>query len=371
MLTRKLTQLPRRSFKTVSSLIPNLKIHPAVQQAIFEEKPVVALESTIITHGLPKPDNFDCARSLERIIRSEGATPATIAIIRGTPCVGLDDEELEYLAMTDDSIKASKRDLTFAVGLGQTAGTTVSGTMALAHAAGIELFATGGIGGVHQGAITGPNASLDVSADLTELSRIPLMVVCAGVKSILDIPRTLEFLETQAVPVATMSTSHDDENSVDFPGFYFKSSGVKSPKLAYGPSNAADYWIAQRDRLQLESGFLLAVPPDTLSEEQQNIIQEATKTALREAKEFNISGKDTTPFLLKRIHEMSDGLSLQANVRLVEKNASVAAQIAVNLGMKRKRMRDEEARKVDRPAPHSQIFTNPSLRNINLASRLD
>ena len=338
MLSR--LNLPIRSFKNVSTLIPNLQIHPAVQQAIHEDKPVVALESTIITHGLPKPDNYECARSLERIIRSEGAVPATIAVIRGTPYVGLDNEQLEYLADTEDSVKASKRDLTFCVGMGQTAGTTVSGTMVLAHAAGIELFATGGIGGVHQGAIEGRHASLDVSADLTELSKIPIMVVCAGVKSILDIPKTLEFLETQAVPVATLDKN--GTGNVDFPGFYFESSGVKSPRHVFGPSNAADFWIAQKDRLQMDSGFLLAVPPDTLPKEDQEKIKIATEQALLEAKKQNIFGKDTTPFLLDRIHKMSEGASLKANVALVEKNASVAAQIANYLTLKRARRGREQ-----------------------------
>lgn len=332
-------KLATRPYKNVSTLIPNLQIHPEVQQALHEDKPIVALESTIITHGLPKPDNHRCARSLERIIKSEGAIAATIAVIRGTPYVGLDSEQLEFLASTEDSVKASKRDLTFCVGMGQTAGTTVSGTMALAHAAGIELFATGGIGGVHQGAIEGAQASLDVSADLTELSKIPIMVVCAGVKSILDIPKTLEFLETQAVPVATLSSTED----VDFPGFYFKSSGIKSPRAVFGPANAADFWIAQRDRLQLQSGFLLAVPPDTLNEKDQQKIAEATEAALLEAKSKGIAGKDYTPFLLDRIHKMSEGASLKANVSLVEKNASVAAQIANYLTLKRKRRgRDQQ-----------------------------
>ena len=214
---------------------------------------------------------------------------------------------MEFLSECQESIKAGKRDLPFAIQDKLTAGTTVSGTMLLARQAGIEIFATGGIGGVHRGAIDGANPSFDISSDLTELSCNSVMVVCAGIKSILDIPRTLEYLETLAVPVATLSNLEE----VDFPAFYFNESGIKSFKIAHGPNHAADYWLKIRDHLNMNTGFLLAVPPDALSQAEQDLLKLATNQALDLAAQQNISGKEATPFLLEQINQISKGLSLR------------------------------------------------------------
>lgn len=328
-------KVPKIRFFSTKSLskLPKIKIHPEVQQAIKQGHPVVALESTIITHGLPKPTNFEVAKSLEDIIRAEGAIPATIAVIDGVPCVGLDLEQLSYLSNSEHSIKCGKRDLGFAISKQKTAGTTVSGTMTLAKIAGIDVFATGGIGGVHRNAVGGENASLDISSDLTELAGNPVLVVCAGVKSILDIPRTLEYLETHAVPVATLS---EIENNVQFPAFYSPNSGIESPIVVSGVEQVAESWLAHRDLLRQESGFVLAVPPANLKESDSKLIIDSINIALEESFNLGISGKEVTPFLLARVSELTDGASLRANVALIENNAKIAARIAQCLTVARK-----------------------------------
>ena len=271
-------------FRTTSKQLLKLKIHPEVQYALNNKQPIVALESTIITHGLPKPTNFQLANSLEKIISSQNVTPATIAIIDGQPCIGLTNDELSYLSNSTNSIKAGKRDLAFAISEQKTAGTTVSGTMKLANMAGIEVFATGGIGGVHRNAVNN-DASLDISSDLTELSKSPVLVVCAGVKSILDIKRTLEYLETQAVPVSVF-------NSQEFPAFYSPKSGVSSPFISKSEKSIAESWILHKDFLENDSGFVIAVPPKDL--EHEELIINSVNQALKESFEKGISGKEVT-----------------------------------------------------------------------------
>jgi len=294
-----------------------VSVHPLVAHALEEKKPVVALESTIISHGMPYPRNVEVAREIEALIRSEGVIPATCAVINGVPKVGLTDEELEYLGQADaHSIsKASRRDLAQVVGSGASAATTVAGTMILAHRAGIRVFATGGLGGVHRGA----EMSFDVSADLTELSRTPVAVVCGGVKSILDIPKTLEVLETQGVPVLTYG------GAPEFPAFFTNDSGIPSPLVARDSMQVAQALHAS-DALELNTGTVIAVPnPQPAS---GKVITQAIDEALSEASRRGVAGAATTPFLLASIEKSTGGSSLDANIALVMNNARVACDIA-------------------------------------------
>ncbi|MEZ5590929.1 MAG: pseudouridine-5'-phosphate glycosidase [Gammaproteobacteria bacterium] len=294
-----------------------------VQTALQTGQAVVALESTIIAHGLPWPQNLQCAQRLEAIVRSHDAVPATIAVLGGRIKIGLSAAELDYLAQGQQQgkqiAKLSRRDLAIVLARQADGATTVAGTMLCAHLAGIRVFATGGIGGVHRGA----EQSFDISADLSELGRTPVAVVCAGAKSILDLPKTLEVLETQGVPVIGYGTD-------EFPAFYQRSSGLPVDTRVDTPVQAADL-IRRQHQLGLQTGLLITVPiPSTAAiadEQAEGWIEQA----LQDATAQGISGKASTPFLLARIVALSGGQSLQANLALVENNTRIAAQIAVAL----------------------------------------
>jgi pseudouridine-5'-phosphate glycosidase len=294
-----------------------LDISPEVAAALKKGLPVVALESTIISHGMPYPENVETARALEDTIRKNGAVPATMAILGGRIKAGLSKEQIEYLGKAEGIRKASRRDLPVIFAGGFDAATTVAATMICARAAGIPVFATGGIGGVHRGA----EKSFDISADLQELSRTSVAVVCAGAKAILDLPLTLEYLETLGVPVLGFGTE-------EFPAFYTRSSGLKVDQRVDSPEETARI-LAAKWGFGLEGGVLIANPiPEEFSMEKEKI-DRAVEAALVEAEHLGIFGKELTPFLLDRIREITGGESLEANIRLVKHNAAVAAQIAV------------------------------------------
>lgn len=293
-------------------------LSPEVQAAIDSGQPVVALESTVISHGLPWPHNLELAQSLEALVRENGAIPATIAIIDGQPKAGLSLDEIEQLATGKLPVrKISRRD--FGTAIAQTAygATTVAGTMIVAHRAGIKVFATGGIGGVHRGTAD------DISADLPELSQTPVAVVCAGAKSILDLPRTLEWLETFGVPVIGYGTD-------EFPAFYTRSSGLKLSDCVNSAEEAARSIAAHWD-FGLKSGVLITVPIAEADSLDADKINAHVERALKEAEAQRITGKAVTPFLLSRLVEISGGESLQANLTLLRQNAEIAAQIALAL----------------------------------------
>jgi len=296
-----------------------LSISPEVSAALSAGKPVVALESTIITHGMPYPQNLEMARNVEKVIRDNGATPATIAIMDGRFAVGLTDKDLERLALEGGkAAKASRRDVSTLLVTGGLAGTTVATTMQIAALAGIKVFATGGIGGVHRGA----EETFDISADLEELSRTPVAVVCAGAKSILDIAKTLEVLETNGVPVLGYGTDQ-------FPAFWARESGNR---VDHRFDDVAD--IARVIALQNElgmGGVLVANPIPVKDALEASVIGARIEEALADAEKQGVSRKDVTPFLLKRIFELTEGKSLAANIALVENNAAVGARIAVAL----------------------------------------
>jgi pseudouridine-5'-phosphate glycosidase len=290
------------------------QLNPEVSQALELGKPVVALESTVITHGLPYPENIKLAKDLEKEIREEGCIPATIAIIAGKVHIGLDLDQLEELIHTDEVVKVSSRDIAPAIVGQKSGGTTVAGTLAIAALAGIKVFATGGIGGVHRG------TPFDVSADLGQLARSQLIVVCAGAKAILDIPATLEVLETYGVPVIGYQTD-------EFPAFYSVQSGLPVGSRINRPNEigalARTHWgIGQ------QSSILVVVPPPEDVAISPNLVESAIQAAITEAEEKGIRGKAVTPFLLQRVSELTGGLSLKANLGLLRNNARVAAKIA-------------------------------------------
>jgi len=296
---------------------PDLILGAEIADALADRHPVVALESTIIAHGMPYPDNLATARALEDAVRQAGALPATIAIFDGRIHVGLDAPGLERLAGDPAIAKASRRDLPLLVATGRSGATTVAATMVAAHLAGIRVFATGGIGGVHRGV----EDSLDISADLPELARTPVAVVCAGAKSILDLPRTLEFLETWSVPVIGYRAD-------SFPAFWVRSSGLPVTLRADNPAEVAAILRAQ-DRLALGHGTVIANPIPEAEALPADEIDRAIATALEEAASRGIAGKETTPFLLARIVELTGSRSLQANIALARNNARTAGEIAV------------------------------------------
>ena len=295
-----------------------LDIKPEVAQALAQGKGVVALESTIISHGMPYPQNVETALAVEQIIRDHGAVPATIAILNGRLKAGLTKEEIEYLGKQGQAVtKASRRDLAALVARGADGATTVTTTMMIAHMAGISIFATGGIGGVHRGAET----TMDISADLEELAQTGVMVVCAGAKAILDLQLTLEYLETHGVPVLGYGTQ-------ELPAFYTRTSGLKVDYQMDSPEELASFWKVQRE-LGLKSGVLVANPiPEEYSMD-AGAINAVIDLAVAEAAEKGIHGKETTPFLLAKVKEITGGDSLDANIQLVFHNAKVAAQTAV------------------------------------------
>ncbi|MDQ3363246.1 MAG: pseudouridine-5'-phosphate glycosidase [Actinomycetota bacterium] len=298
----------------------SLAVSPEVAEAIERGDPVVALESTLISHGLPHPDNLEVARESERLIRAEGAVPATVGVIDGNPKVGLDGVELELMATAGDIEKLSARDLPVAAAKGIHGATTVAATAHLAALAGIRLFATGGLGGVHRGA----RESWDVSADLAALARTPVVVVCSGVKSILDVPATLEYLETSGVPVVGFRTGR-------FPGFYLADSGQTVDWSVGDEGEAARLVLALAELGLGRSGLVVANP---LSEEDQldpELHDRALRAALEEMGRRGVRGKDVTPFLLDRFAEETGGESLRVNKKIIQGNARLAARIAVSL----------------------------------------
>ncbi|KAJ2711582.1 hypothetical protein H4R19_003177 [Coemansia spiralis] len=298
-----------------------LRLAPRVREALANGEPVVALESTIISHGMPYPQNVRTAREVEAIVAEHGATPATVALVDGRIHIGLAAEELERLANGAETVaKTSRRDMAAVLAQRTLGATTVSGTMIAAHMAGIRIFATGGIGGVHRGAET----TLDVSADLTELGRTPVAVVCAGAKAILDLPKTLEYLETQGVPVVAYG------NGGELPAFYSAHSGLRAPWAMDTPEQVARTVRASAD-LGLQSGMVVAVPIPAEHAQAGAEFERAIDTAVREADAQRVTGRESTPFLLRRVAELTRGASLVANIALVKNNARVASQIATSL----------------------------------------
>ncbi len=297
-----------------------VEISPEVAAAIRERRPVVALESTIISHGMPYPQNVETALNCERICRENGAVPATCAVIKGRICVGLTEEQIDYLGREGQKVtKASRRDLPMLIALGMDGATTVAATMIAAAQAGVRVFATGGIGGVHRGAET----TMDISADLEELSETPVCVVCAGAKSILDLNLTMEYLETKGVPVIGFGTD-------ELPAFYTRKSGIKVPWRADDPRLVACAIRAARE-LGYPGGMLVVNPiPEEYSMD-ADVINKAIDEAIEEAKKQGIKGKETTPFLLAKIKDITGGSSLAANIQLVYNNVRLAAKIAANL----------------------------------------
>lgn len=297
-----------------------LDISPEVRKALDEGRPVVALESTIISHGMPYPRNVETALMVEQTIRDNGAVPATIAVIGGRLKAGLSPEEIEYLGKTGRGIaKASRRDLPALVARGADGATTVTTTMIIAHMAGISIFATGGIGGVHRGAET----TMDISADLEELAQTPVMVVCAGAKSILDLGLTLEYLETKGVPVIGYGTD-------ELPAFYTRKSGFGVDYRVDSPAQLAAMFRAQRE-LEFRGGMLVTNPiPEEYSMDKA-VIDRAIEQALAECREQGVHGKETTPFLLARVVELTGGDSLESNIKLILNNARIAALTACEL----------------------------------------
>ena len=296
-----------------------LDVNPEVAEAIANGKPVVALESTIISHGMPYPQNVETALNVERIIRENGAVPATIAIIGGRLKAGLTADEIEYFGKKGQAIhKASRRDLAVLCARGEDGATTVTTTMIIAHMAGIKIFATGGIGGVHRGAET----TMDISADLEELGQTPVMVVCAGAKSILDLGLTLEYLETKGVPVIGFGTK-------ELPAFYTRQSGFGVDYRIDTAQELAKAFKVQNE-LGFKGGMLVANPIPEEYAMPLDTINAAIDPAIAECNEKGIKGKETTPFLLARVAELTGGNSLASNIRLVYNNAKVAAQTAVH-----------------------------------------
>jgi pseudouridine-5'-phosphate glycosidase len=294
-----------------------IKASAEVLTAFRENRPVVALESTVIAHGLPRPINLEIAQRLEKIVSEAGAVPATIAIINGQPQVGLSDDEIRLLAVSSDVKKISTRDLPVAVASRGHGATTVAATIWIAHRAGIQVFVTGGIGGVHRG------SHADVSADLPELARTPIVVVCSGAKIVLDLPATREWLETHGVTVVGYQCD-------EFPGFYSRTSGLPLDARVDSPTDVAEIVRAQRS-LGMEAALMVTVPVPKEAEVPAELLQQTLIRALSEAEVRKISGRELTPFLLGRMAHESAGATLRANIALLENNAQLAAEIACAL----------------------------------------
>ncbi len=291
----------------------------AIEEARARGRPIVALETTIVTHGMPYPQNLETARNVERIVRESGAIPATIGVLDGNIHVGLDDAQLERLARAKNVRKLSRADLPYALAAGIDGSTTVAATMICAHLAGIEVFVTGGIGGVHRGA----EKTFDVSADLEELARTAVTVVCAGAKAILDLAKTLEALETRGVPVICYGTD-------EFPAFWSRSSGLPAPLRLDSSAEIARFIAIKRD-LGLAGGTVVANPIPQSKEIPANDLRPHIEAVIEEARARDIAGKDVTPYLLERLAALSGGRSLAANVALIENNARLGAEIAIAL----------------------------------------
>ncbi|MBT5301662.1 MAG: pseudouridine-5'-phosphate glycosidase [Tateyamaria sp.] len=301
----------------MTAFVPSLEISDAMATG----KPIVALESTIITHGMPYPQNLEVAKTVENDIRKFGAVPATMAILTGTLHVGLTNIQLEKLAQSTGVAKLSRADIAACMASGGTGATTVAATMIVAHLAGIKVFATGGIGGVHKGA----ENTFDISADLLELAQTPVTVVSAGAKAILDIPKTLEILETQGVPVIAYGQN-------EMPAFWSRSSGIKAPLRMNKVEDIANAHIIRKS-LGLPGGQLIANPIPNRYEINHAIIKPIINEAQKDADNIGISGKEVTPYLLQRIYELTEGRSLSANIGLVRNNAKLAAKIAIKLSL--------------------------------------
>ena len=289
-------------------------INSEIEAALAANRAVVALESTVIAHGLPRPQNLETAQRLEQIVRDEGATPATMAVIGGKLCVGLDEHQIEFIANRDDIKKLSTRDLAIAVARGWNGATTVAATMWIAHRAGIQVFATGGIGGVHRGSLP------DVSADLPELVRTPMIVVCSGAKIVLDLPATREWLETHSVTIIGYGCD-------EMPAFYSRRSGLVVDVRCDSPEEVMRLFKTQSD-LGIERALLVTVPVPSEVEVPAEILESILDESLRDAAKSNITGREVTPFLLACMAERSAGATLRANIALLENNARTAAQIA-------------------------------------------
>ncbi len=301
-----------------------LQLSPRVREALDNGRPVIALESTIISHGMPYPQNVETALACEALSREHGAEPATVAVIGGRLCAGLTGEQIEYLGKAGQKIrKVSRRDMPMVVSRQEDGATTVAATMIIAALAGIRVFATGGIGGVHRGAET----NMDISADLEELAVTPVAVVCAGAKSILDLGLTLEYLETKGVPVIGYQTD-------ELPAFYTSRSGFRVPGRADTPEEIAGAILAQRG-LGFPGGMLITNPIPEAYEMPKDVIDKSISKALDDANAKGISGKDVTPFLLARVVELTGGDSLKSNIRLVYNNVALAAKIATALSSKK------------------------------------
>ena len=296
-----------------------LDINPEVEGALDEGRPVVALESTIIAHGMPYPKNVETALAVEEVIKKNGAVPATIGILGGRIKIGLTKEEIEYMAHADNVLEVSRRDLPYVISQKLDGATTVAGTMIAAHMAGIKLFVTGGIGGVHRGA----GESFDISADLEELKMTDVTVVCAGAKAILDIPATLEYLETAGVPVIAYGTD-------EIPAFYSRKSGEKANCRMDSPEEIGAL-ISMKGELGLKGGILVTCPIPAEDEIPAEEINAVIDEAIREAEAEGIKGKETTPFLLSRVKDLTEGRSLEANIKLVLNNADIGSKIACNI----------------------------------------
>ena len=301
----------------MTAFVPSLEISDAMATG----KPIVALESTIITHGMPYPQNLEVAKTVENDIRKFGAVPATMAVLTGTLHVGLTNIQLEKLAQSTGVAKLSRADIAACMASGGTGATTVAATMIVAHLAGIKVFATGGIGGVHKGA----ENTFDISADLLELAQTPVTVVSAGAKAILDIPKTLEILETQGVPVIAYGQN-------EMPAFWSRSSGVKAPLRMNKVEDIANAHIIRKS-LGLPGGQLIANPIPNRYEINHAIIKPIINEAQKDADNIGITGKEVTPYLLQRIYELTEGRSLSANIGLVRNNAKLAAKIAIKLSL--------------------------------------
>jgi len=295
----------------------SLSLRPEIESALAANKPLVALESTVIAHGLPQPQNLATAQRLEQIVNDEGATPATIAVLGGKLWVGLDSPQLEHLATSADIKKLSTRDLAVAVANKWDGATTVASTMWIAHRAGIKVFATGGIGGAHRGSLP------DVSADLPELARTPMIVVCSGAKIVLDLPATREWLETYGITVVGYGCD-------EMPAFYSRQSGLPVDVRCDSPEAVVRLFRTQSE-LDVAGALLVTGPVPAAAEIPEGVLKRILDQSLRDAEESHISGRDLTPFLLARMAGLSDGATLRANIALLENNARVAARIASEL----------------------------------------
>jgi pseudouridine-5'-phosphate glycosidase len=291
-----------------------LDINSVVASAINAKRPVVALESTVIAHGLPRPQNLETARRLEQIVKDAGATPATIALVGGKLCVGLTEDQIKLIAESDQLKKISTRDLPVAIAREWNGATTVASTIWIAYRAGIKVFATGGIGGVHQGSLQ------DISADLPELARTPMVVVCSGAKIVLDLPATREWLETHGVTVVGYGCD-------EMPAFYSRKSGLPLDARTNSPQEVTELVKAQR-ALKSQSALLITVPVPQEAEVPTELLEQALREAINKAESERVSGRELTPFLLSRMSEVSKGATLRANIALLENNARIAAEIA-------------------------------------------